>query len=77
MKKSKSIFDQRFTGDSYGGMSLNELDKYLHPHGHDSASARKRMIKNQSKKPDLTPNKALKTPVAPADSEKNRKWRKG
>lgn len=75
IKKTKSIFDARFTGDSYGGMSLDELDEYLHPQGHDAASARKRMIKNQSKKRDLTPSKALKTPEPkPAENEK---WRHG
>lgn len=69
--KSKSIFDTRFTGDSYGGMSIDELDDYLHPEGHDAEAARRRMIQNQNRRSEATPSKSLQQ----STEEANKHWR--
>ena len=71
MSKTKSIFDQRFFGDEFGGMSVDEMDDFLHPEGHDAEAARRRMINNQNRRTGATPSKALQQ----STEEANNHWR--
>lgn len=67
--------NHRAWGDQYGGMSVDEIDDYLHPTGHNAEQARQKMIDRQKQRQQLTPSKALRDEATPAAD--NDKYREG